>query len=350
LLGGVLAGTSTFTYILPGAGCTANVVVTVNPLPVAITGASSVCVSSTTTLNDVTTGGRWTSTNVSVATVGTTAIVTGLTPGTTTINYTLLTTGCGISEVITVNPNPSSPRGNAPVCAGSTITLFEVGGGTWASSNTGIATVGSSSGVVGGVSFGNPIITYTLPTGCFTSLTATINPLPVAITGSGTVGIGSTITLADAVTGGTWSSSATGVATVNTSTGAVRGLSTGSATITYAMPCGSVFKVVSVSGGREDNNGTSIAPDPAISDIHVIPNPNNGLFTIKGTLGTTNDVEVTVEVTDMLGQVVYTGKVIAQKGEISQQVQLPGSVANGMYILNLHTDKENNVFHIVVEQ
>jgi len=85
------------------------------------------------------------------------------------------------------------------------------------------------------------------------------------------------------------------------------------------------------------------------SDIKLIPNPNKGVFAIKGTLGTTNDEEVGVEVTDMLGQVVYNSKVTAHNGVLNETIQLR-TLANGMYLVNLHSGAENKVFHIVIER
>jgi len=86
------------------------------------------------------------------------------------------------------------------------------------------------------------------------------------------------------------------------------------------------------------------------SDIKLMPNPNKGTFTIKGTLGTAADEEVSIEVTDMLGQVVYQDKIIAPGGSINKQIQLNSSLANGMYLLNLRSGAQENVFHFVVEQ
>jgi hypothetical protein len=85
-------------------------------------------------------------------------------------------------------------------------------------------------------------------------------------------------------------------------------------------------------------------------DIVVIPNPNRGQFTVKGSLGVSNDEEVTLEITDMLGQVVYTGKVVAHNGVLNEQVSLSGAIANGMYLLNVHSETASKVFHMVIEQ
>jgi hypothetical protein len=87
----------------------------------------------------------------------------------------------------------------------------------------------------------------------------------------------------------------------------------------------------------------------ASSDIKLIPNPNKGIFTVKGTLGTNTDEEISVEITDMIGQVVYTGRILAHNGEVNERIQL-NSVANGMYIMNLHSGNGNMIFHLVVEQ
>jgi hypothetical protein len=86
------------------------------------------------------------------------------------------------------------------------------------------------------------------------------------------------------------------------------------------------------------------------SNIRLIPNPNNGIFTIKGSLGTTDDEEVSVEISDMLGQVIYKDKIMAHGGNIDQKIQLGSAIANGMYILNLNSASAHNVFHVVIEQ
>jgi hypothetical protein len=86
------------------------------------------------------------------------------------------------------------------------------------------------------------------------------------------------------------------------------------------------------------------------SDITVGPNPNKGEFMIRGSLGTTIDEEVSLEITDILGQVVYKDKVTAKNGKMNQEISLSGSLANGMYILTLRSETESKVFHVVVEQ
>jgi hypothetical protein len=86
-----------------------------------------------------------------------------------------------------------------------------------------------------------------------------------------------------------------------------------------------------------------------LGDLNVLPNPNKGTFTIKGTLGTLNDEEVTIELTDVLGQVTYKDKVVARGGNLNQLVTVGSTLANGMYMLNVRSESASKVFHVVIE-
>jgi len=57
-----------------------------------------------------------------------------------------------------------------------------------------------------------------------------------------------------------------------------------------------------------------------------------------------------IEVTDLLGQVVYTGQAQAPGGKVNERVALGSGLANGMYLLTIKTETGNLQFHIVVEQ
>jgi uncharacterized protein YjdB len=137
--------------------------------------------------------------------------------------------------------------GTPNVCVGASTVLSNVGAGTWSSSNSAIATVGSSSGIVTGMTPGVVTITYSVGAGCTATTLFTVNALPPAITPSSIVSIcpGSTAALADGAPGGTWSS-ATGIAIVG-STGIVLGIGTGTANISYTNGFGcSTIKSVTV--------------------------------------------------------------------------------------------------------
>ena len=232
---GVASGPATITYTLP-TGCMITAPQSVNPLPAPISGVAPVCVTASIALGDGSAGGSWTSGSPSVATIGTSGIVLGVSGGTAVITYTLPTT-CAITATVTVNTLPNAITGTPSVCVGSATTLATTStGGTWSSSNTLQGTV-STTGTVTGIAAGTPFITYTLPTGCFINTPVTVSATPAAIAGTNNVCAGSTTTLTDATTGGTWSSSNTALGTVNTA-GVVAGIANGTLNISYTSAAG----------------------------------------------------------------------------------------------------------------
>jgi len=268
----VVNPTATTTYYANGnGGCLTNpgtcntIAITVTaaaPTVASITGTLSVCIASTTALSDATSGGVWSSSNTATATIGSaTGIVTGVASGTATISYNV-TNACGTTiktAVVTVNPLPSAITGTAHACVGLTSTLSDGGGGTWTSSNTAIATVGTG-GVVSGVSANTATITYTLSTGCTSATIFTVSATPSAISGAAVACVGLTASLSDAVTGGTWASSTTAKATVGSTTGIVSGVAAGTTTITYTLPTGClVTNSLSVNAQPAAVGGTATA-------------------------------------------------------------------------------------------
>lgn len=229
---GSTPGTAVISYTLP-TGCAKSIVLTVNATPAAISGATSVCIGTSTILSDVTAGGTWSSTTTAVATINAAGKVSGVSAGTTTISYKV-STGCATQLVVTVNTNPNPISGTVKVCLGSTTSLSDAStGGTWSSSNTGVGTV-SPLGDVTGIATGTTTITYTIITGCMITAAVTVNPLPFAVSGAGSVCTGSTITLSDLTSGGTWSSTNTALATV-TGGGVVTGILSGTDTVNYTI-------------------------------------------------------------------------------------------------------------------
>jgi hypothetical protein len=250
------------------------------PVVAAVSGPVSVCAGSTVTLSDATTGGVWSSSNTSIATVGSTRVVTGVSAGLDTISYSV-TNACGTSNAtyaITVNPPPVSGTisGAAIVCIGSAVALTDAAsGGVWSSSNTGIATAGSA-GIVAGISGGTATISYTVTNVCGVSyashiITVKSFPDPGVITGTTTTCPDSSAQLSDAVAGGAWSSANTGIVTVS-STGALTGVAAGGATISYAVTniCGTTYATQSVTVNPGPDAGTifgpaTVCPDSAIT-------------------------------------------------------------------------------------
>ena len=236
LVTGVSPGPVVITYTV--GGCSASITLFVSPNPGPITGTMIVCAGATTTLNCTPTGGTWSSSPASIATVGiSSGVVTGVSGGTATVTYTS-PAGCFVTAVVTVNPAPVI-TGNLFTCVGSTTTLTgSPGGGIWSSGNPSVGTVGAGSGIVGGIIPGTTTITYTAGGGCSTTVVVTVTPAPgpIACPSSGCqVCVGNSVLLTDPIPGGTWSSSNTLIATIGSSSGIVMGNSVGTTYITYTL-------------------------------------------------------------------------------------------------------------------
>ena len=166
--------TANYEFIYLGkyaTGCNLSVIIP------PITGDTILCKGDTTTLTDTTTGGTWSSSNTSVAIVSSsTGFVTGISVGTAIITYSV---GTGyVTKIFSVVPPPSAITGVQWVCVDSTTSLSDSTlGGVWSSSNTAAATVGSSTGIVTGLSGFSATITYSISVGCFVTTEVYINSL-----------------------------------------------------------------------------------------------------------------------------------------------------------------------------
>jgi uncharacterized protein YjdB len=150
---GVSAGNVTISYtaVYPCANLAAAFAMTVNPQPAVpvVSGASTLCVASTTSLSTTVTGGTWTSSNNSIATVDGSGNVSGVSNGSVNIIYTF-TNSCGTTadtQTITVNALPTilASAGSTTLCAGQSTNLTATGGNTysWIPAASLASTVGS---------------------------------------------------------------------------------------------------------------------------------------------------------------------------------------------------------------
>ncbi|MBC7552724.1 MAG: VCBS repeat-containing protein, partial [Taibaiella sp.] len=280
LVTGVTAGIDTIFYSYTIGGDTNSVTapITIRPLPVvaAIGGPSSVCPGDSITLTNDTTGGVWSVTNTSLATISGIGRVRGINPGLDTVLYTVTSLGCSTTVIkpVTINTSPFAGviSGTTSLCVSTSVSLTSSGdfGGSWATNNSSIASVNAATGQLTGVAAGSTTITYSVTNSCrtvFDTIIVTISPLadPGTITGLSQVCNGSSTTLSNAVVGGTWSSSNTALATVSAG-GVVTGVAPGVAIISYT--------VSNVCGPQSDTmlftvNTVPAAP-PAITGIRSI--------------------------------------------------------------------------------
>ncbi len=161
--------------------------------PTVSTSDTKVCVGSTITANPAT-GGTWTSSNTSVATINNAGVITGVTSGTATFTFTN-TGGCSsTTNAVTVNTKPQVTLIDAEICAGDS-TTFDAGsaGASFVWSNQGTGTNQTTKAKTAG--------TYTVEViglnGCknTTSAVLTVNVLPTPTLNDASVCLGGFIVL-----------------------------------------------------------------------------------------------------------------------------------------------------------
>jgi predicted nucleic-acid-binding Zn-ribbon protein len=178
---------------------TGNATVTVKPLPMVSTPLSSVCVGSTITLSP-TSGGTWSSSDDTKATVTSTGVVTGIASGSVTFTFTETASGCSnTTSSVTVNPKPTSVvSGGGIVCAGETLPNVSIeltGTGPWnltysnGTSSTPVTGINSSPYVITGAGAGTYTVTALGDANCTgTSMTGSasvvVNPQPTLTAGT----------------------------------------------------------------------------------------------------------------------------------------------------------------------
>ncbi len=237
-----------------------------------------------------------------------------------------------------ITATPVTISGSANVCVGSTITLTgSVSGGTWSSSITGYAIVGSSSGIVTGVAAGIVTISYT-ESGITGTKTITVNPLPSPITGSFTVCVGASTHLSCTSGGGAWVSSSPTIGSID-GLGNVTGVSAGTTVITYMLipsMCQTTTVVTVDPCSTTAVNELNIQPE-----VTIYPNPSNGAFTVNVPAGTT-----AIIITDNLGRTLMS--------KIIETTLSPSIIFNtdmlpsGQYIIKTFTHEQAYTNKLVI--
>jgi hypothetical protein len=88
----------------------------------------------------------------------------------------------------------------------------------------------------------------------------------------------------------------------------------------------------------------------AIGDVQIFPNPNRGSFTVKGAVNIAEGTELSMVITNMLGEIIYRENVIVKNGSIDVPVLMDRVPANGMYLLNIRSNGTSKTINFIVEQ
>jgi len=369
---GPTGGMGVLTFTDP-TGCSSSVNVYVNPVPTPI-GSYWLCVGSSLNLNSTPPGGAWSVSPPGYATiVSGTGVITGTAPGATNIYYTL-PTGCrsqGTVQIITCTGG-GGVGGGTRICVGGTTQLVAVGvpaGGVWSSANNAIATVNPATGLVTGVFGGTVVISYTVGSTVI-SVTVTVVALPTAcVTYSSTTGL-FTIT-----------ASCTGPMTIYFSlydfTGYKIGDYTTAAPGTYTyfdlqsyycptIPCsysGPGFVKICIDkvecDGCTGYSSCCASVNPTMIDhinsgaanLSIVPNPNNGTFTLAGTMEeNSTDKTVKIEIVNILGEILHTAQSEVKNGNLHYDIELQNTIANGIYFVKVSNGNTSQVVRFVVNR
>jgi len=286
---GYLTGTDSFVVQVSNgtSSATAKIYVSINAAsPGTISGASVVCAGgSTIGLTETVSTGAWNVSNPN-ATIGTDGRLTGVTAGTDTVKYTLSFCEMTTTHVVTINPLPATApiSGSDTVCVGATTTMSDaVTGGVWTSSYIWDFTIGSSSGIVTGVSYsyGPDQVSYAVSNalGCTATVTKplTVMAATMAISGGSTICIGASVSLYEEIAGGTWSVSnghaaITGSGSYVTLTGVTTGLDTVIYTNTNGCGTATAKQVVTINPLVAP--GTLSGPGTVCVDAEIVLTPS----------------------------------------------------------------------------
>ena len=119
--------------------------------------------------------------------------------------------------------------------------------------------------------------------------------------------------------------------------------------VTSSDPCASPN--TAFSGGVTMNIGVNgVMNVNTNSNFTLAPNPNKGEFIITGTLSNSSDDRIFVKIVDILGQTIYSSIVHANSGQVNEHIVLPSTVANGMYLVNITSGENKEVYHVSVDR
>jgi len=294
----------------------------------------------------------WAVSNVAIATINASGVVTAVSNGVVTVTATSVSNP-SIKGSVQINITGQAPTSislspairtiSTTSAISLTATILPANSNSsivWTSSNNAVATVSGSGQVraiastgivtitgassVNGTVFGTSVITVNLSRGrYFITLTSTS---AIIDANGGTLQVSADVLPSSAtVSGFSWSSSNEAIATVNNS-GLVQAVGNGVVTITAAS-----LDVTSIAGSYVidiTNQQTSIGNSELISKIILFPNPASATVNIA-----TEDLEIiSVEILNAMGSMVYS-----QFGTVNS-INVSG-FAKGFYIVRIMTAK-----------
>jgi hypothetical protein len=119
--------------------------------------------------------------------------------------------------------------------------------------------------------------------------------------------------------------------------------------VTSNLPC--ILPKTALSPGFTITVTSSVTDLSGTANSFVLtPNPNRGAFTVTGKLAITLTESVQINVTNVLGQVIYSTTANAKTGSVDQQISLSSAVPSGVYFVTVYTGTEQVVFRMVIDK
>lgn len=336
-----------------GCASSAQMAVTVNPLPsTIISGSAQVCANNSSNYSVVAQSGAtytWTITGgtISGASNANVVKVNWGAAGAGTVNVTVTSSlGCTSNRTMNVNinvqPTPSI-TGPATVCQNTnqTYTITSISGAAYNWAVTGgniVSGSGTNSITVNWTTVGTALMSVTQSNGsCVgsgnTSVVVNAAPaIPVVYK------VGNTLSTTASATSYQWFNNGTAVS------GATSQTYTAIAPGTYTLLVSNAQGCTTSSTGVIANVG--IKNNANITNVMVYPNPATNIITIAASLGKSQNV--TLNMFDMNGKLVYTISQINADANYSKSISLDG-LASGVYMVQLVTNNGSVQQRIVKE-
>jgi len=225
-------------------GCRAFFDLEVLAIPTQIIGDTNLCQGASQMFTSTPIGGTWAIASGTSATIHpTTGLVTAspTLTGPTVIQYTHPTTGCAVSQEIVVHPQPTKPSAVAnEVCVGDTLNLNPgtPAGGTWSIAPAHLAEFNTEFTQIIGLVAGHAVVRYQLNAHCFDTFHIAVLSPVTSLSYANELCEGGISTASGMPTGGTWASTATAIATVDSETGLFTGISAGEFSLIYTLENG----------------------------------------------------------------------------------------------------------------
>jgi trimeric autotransporter adhesin len=345
LVTGLTGGNVTFTYT-DGSGCPSeeSIPIEIKPKPsVAILGNSTICIGGNTSL-DPSTGGIWSSSNQTVATVNLNGMVTGVSSGNVNFTFTNSITNCtsDATATVAVKPNPTVLlTGPAIICQGTTTSFSPTTNGTWSSSNSNVASI-TNDGIVTGLIQGSATFKFTTTAGCPSNWTTpiTVNPKPsTVLIGSSNLCIGEKTQFFSSSVG-VWTSNNPSIATIS-NTGLVTAISEGTATFKFTennSGCTSDNTTpITVIGGQNIGfngltticAGTTTTLFPSSGGSWTSSNPNIASVSSNGYVNAITEGTVTFTFINSTSGCIVTTSPLSVLAKPTISVSGPTAICNG---------------------